>query len=301
MRRDILNLHALRLFTKVAELKSVSKAAQILRISQPAVTIQIRNLEKEVGMILLESKGRGITLTQNGEFLFTQAQRLFDLETNIESKLEQLKCMGIEELQIASTHVPSHFLLPKWLATYKQANPATYIHLKTANSQQVIEELLHYQVDMAFIVKEDGHHPDIDYKFLMNLDYWFIVPYGHPFAKQKVSLAELMQEPFVSREDGSSTKEFLNALCKVHKTPPPKVGLQLDGINESIHAIAAGYGAMLAPSIAASSFMERQQIARVHVKDLNIQRPIYLCTRKNEHNTPSTFNTFIEFINQSIS
>lgn len=64
----------------------------------------------------------------------------------------------------------------------------------------------------------------------------------------------------MSREDGSSTKEFLNALCKVHKIPPPKVGPQLDGINESIHAIAAGYGTMLAPSIAASSFIQRDKL-----------------------------------------
>lgn len=297
----IMNLHALRLFTKVAELNSVSKAAQALMISQPAVTIQIRNLEKELDLTLLESKGRGITLTQNGEFLFKQAQRLFDLELDIENKLEQLKNTGNEELQIASTHVPSHFLLPKWLAKYKQAYPTTNIHIKTANSQQVIEELLHYKADMAFIVKEDGHHPDINYQFLMNLDYWFIVPFGHPLADQKVTLAKLMQQPFVSREDGSSTKEYLNALCKVHKIPPPRVGLQLDGINESIHAIAAGYGTMLAPSIAASSFIQRQQVARVFIKDVDVQRPIYLCTRKNEQNTSSTFNTFINIINDSIS
>ncbi|WP_320940426.1 LysR family transcriptional regulator, partial [Lysinibacillus capsici] len=78
-----MNLHALRLFTKVAELNSVSKAAQTLMISQPAVTIQIRNLEKELGLTLLEAKGRGISLTQNGTFLYKQAQRLFDLETDI--------------------------------------------------------------------------------------------------------------------------------------------------------------------------------------------------------------------------
>ncbi|WP_249664230.1 LysR substrate-binding domain-containing protein, partial [Lysinibacillus sp. D4B1_S16] len=74
--------------------------------------------------------------------------------------------------------------------------------------------------------------------------------YNHALAGQTVSLSELMQQPFVTREDGSSTKEYLNALCKVHKIPPPKVGLQLDGIIESIHAIAAGFGTMIAPSIA---------------------------------------------------
>ncbi|WDV08053.1 LysR family transcriptional regulator [Lysinibacillus irui] len=295
-----MNLHALRLFTKVAELNSVSKAAQALMISQPAVTIQIRNLEKELALTLLESKGRGITLTQNGAFLYKQAQRLFDLEQDIENKIEQLKNTGNEELQIASTHVPSHFLLPKWLAYFKQIYPATNIHLKTANSHQVIEELLHYKVDLAFIVKEDGHHPDINYQFLMNLDYWFIAPYNHPLADQTVSLAELMQQPFVTREDGSSTKEYLNALCKVHKIPPPQVGLQLDGINESIHAIAAGFGTMLAPSIAASSFIQQQQVSRVFIKDIDIQRPIYLCTRKNEQHHSSSFNNFLHIINQSI-
>ncbi|WP_249661836.1 LysR family transcriptional regulator, partial [Lysinibacillus fusiformis] len=86
-----MNLHCLRLFTNVAEHNSVCKAAQTLMISQPAVTIQIRNLEKELGLTLIESKGRGIALTPNGTFLYKQAQRLFDLEIDIEYKIEQLK------------------------------------------------------------------------------------------------------------------------------------------------------------------------------------------------------------------
>ncbi len=111
-----MNLHALRLFTKVAELKSVSKAAQALMISQPAVTIQIRNLEKDLELTLLESKGRGITLTQNGEFLFKQAQRLFDLELDIENKLEQLKkIQGMRNYKLL-LHVPSHFFITEMVS-----------------------------------------------------------------------------------------------------------------------------------------------------------------------------------------
>lgn len=131
---------------RLLSLTACPKQRQALSISQPAVTIQIRNLEKELYLRLLESKGRGITLTQNGTFLFKQAQRLFDLELDIENKVAQLKNTGNEELQIISTHVPSHFLLPKWLAHFKQVHPTAHIHVKTANSQQVIEELLHYKV-----------------------------------------------------------------------------------------------------------------------------------------------------------
>ena len=290
-----MNLHALRLFAKVADLKNVSKAAQTLMISQPAVTIQIRNLEKELGLTLIEAKGRGINLTYNGEFLFKQAKRLFDLEMDIENKLAQLKFSGVEELHIVATYVPAHYLLPNWLAKYKQANPSINIHLKTENSKLAIEQLLHYKADIAFIVKENEHHPDIKYKFLMNLDYWFIVPYGHKLAKKEVSLTELMNEPFILREDGSSTKELLIALCKIHKSPSPKVGLQLNGINESIHAIAAGYGAMLAPSIAVSDFINQNKVERVFVKDIEIQRPIYLCTRKHDQDTPLSLTTFVNF------
>ncbi|WP_409368596.1 LysR family transcriptional regulator [Lysinibacillus sp. 38-6] len=83
-----MNLHALRIFTKVADLGSITAAANDLLLSQPAVTIQIRNLEKELGLKLTESKGRGIQLTEEGRFVYEQGLRLFHLEAQIEDKLK---------------------------------------------------------------------------------------------------------------------------------------------------------------------------------------------------------------------
>ncbi|HHY73616.1 MAG TPA: LysR family transcriptional regulator [Bacillus bacterium] len=291
-----MNLHALRLFTKVAELKSVSKAAGQLMISQPAVTMQIRNLEQELGLKLIEAEGRGISLTSNGEFLFKEAQRLFNLEMNIEQKVKELKSLGIEELHIAATHVPAHYLLPKWIAKYKQMYPDINIEVNTNNSKQVLEDLLQYKINVGFVVQEDGYHEDVDYTLLRNLEYYFIVPYDDELAGEEVGLNDLMKKPFILREDGSSTKELLVALCKIHKSPPPKMGLQLSGINESIQAIAAGYGAMLAPSIAVQEQINRKQIAQVHVKNIDIERPIYLCMRKNEVNLSAYVQAFIDII-----
>lgn len=291
-----MNIHALRLFTKVAELESVSKAANILNISQPAVTIQVRNLEKEVGFTLIESKGRGITLTPNGEFLYKQAKRLFDLESDIENKIAQMKSSGVDDLNISASYLPANFLLPSWLSKYKLTFPSRKINVITENTQQVIKHLLYYKADIAFVIEENEHHPDINYRFLMDLEFCFIVPYNHRFAGKTITFETLMGEPFILREEGSSTKELILALCKLHKTPPPKIGMQLYGLTESIRTIAAGFGVMLAPIIALEDYIQQKQVARVYVEGIDIRRPIYLCTRKNELEVTPSIADLIEII-----
>lgn len=297
----LLNLHALRLFSKVAEYKSVSKAAEDLRISQPAVTIQIRNLEKELGLTLIESKGRGIKLTNSGEFLYLQSQRLFDLERDIEAKVAELKNTGVEKLNIVASYLSADILLPKWISRYLQKNPSIRLHVKTENSNRVIEELLHYKGDIAIVIHEDSHHPDVNYTFLCDLDFWFIVPYGHRLAEKTVPLAELMKETFVLKEEGSSTKELLWALCKLHQAPPPKVGVQMNGLHESIQTVAEGYGIMLAPAIALTDYLNRKQVARVFVKEVEIKRQAYYCTRKFEKEPLPHVSEFIDSLPTSIN
>lgn len=134
-----MNLHALRIFCSVASKKSVTEAAKALLISQPAVTMQIRNLEKETGLMLIVPKGRGIELTEAGEFLFKQAEKLFDMEADIEKKLEQYTKGGPEELRISSTYLPANFLLPSWLAKFKNQFPHVNVKLYSGNSKQVID------------------------------------------------------------------------------------------------------------------------------------------------------------------
>lgn len=204
-----MNLHALRIFTKVAALKSVTKAADALSISQPAVTIQIRNLEKETGLKLIKTEGRGINLTKEGEFLVKRAESLFNMEQDIENKLIQLKDGELQELHISSTSLPANYLLPTWLAKFKLAYPSVKVNLSSGNSYQVVDQLLHYKSDIAFVVKEEWHHPTIQLHHLMDIEFWFIVPTGHKYDGQEVSLHDLMDEPFLVREEGSSTREVL--------------------------------------------------------------------------------------------
>lgn len=294
-----MNLHALRIFVKVAELKSVTKAAEALSISQPAVTVQIRNLEKEIGLKLIESEGRGIKLTQEGEFLIDRAESLFDMEKDIENKLLQLKNGEIQELRIASTYLPANFLLPVWLAKFKIDFPSVKVNLYSGNSNQVVENLLHYKSDIAFVVKEEWNNPDIHLNHLMDIDFWFVVPHGHKYDGREVSLCELMTEPFLIREEGSSTREILFSLCNIYRVSPPNIGLQYHGLNESIRSVIAGYGTMLAPALAVRDYCKRGDLGRVIVKGIDIRRPVYICSRKRDKKLNVNLKRFIDYVKSS--
>lgn len=291
-----MNLHALRIFTKVAAMKSVTKAAEALSISQPAVTVQIRNLEKETGLKLIETEGRGIKLTKEGAFLVVHAESLFDMEKAIENKLIQLKHGELQELRIASTYLPANYLLPGCLAKFKNDFPSVKVNLYCGNSNEVIENLLHFKSDIAFVVKEEWNNPDIKRDHLMDIDFWFIVPKGHKYDGKEVSLREIMSEPFLLREEGSSTREILFSLCKIHNVPIPNVGLQFHGLNESIRSVIAGYGTMLAPAPAVKDYLKRKEVGRVLVKDVEIRRPVYICSRKGDKQMTTPLNQFINFV-----
>ena len=293
-----MNIHALRIFTAVASIKSVTEAAEILSISQPAVTMQIRNLERETGLKLIEANGRGMKLTHAGKFLFKQAEYLFDMEKNLEHKLEQFKNGELEDLRIASTYLPANFLLPLGLAQFKNETPFVNVKIYSGNSTETLERLIHYKADAAFVVKEAWQQPELNLIHLMDLDFWFIVPTGHKYAGKEVLLSDLVQEPFLLREEGSSTREILFALCKVHGVANPKIGVQFHGLNESIHAVIAGYGTMLAPSLAVAEHLQRNEVGRVRVKGIKIKRPVYFCSRKTDKERSPHITKILAIIQQ---
>ncbi|MFV5338468.1 LysR family transcriptional regulator, partial [Bacillus paralicheniformis] len=146
-----MNLHALRLFYSVAETGSVTQAAKQLNISQPAVTSQIKKLEREIDCTLFVPKGRGILLTQSGAELAKQAKRLFSLEKEIELYVEQLREGSIGKLRIAATFLPANYLLPRWLSRYKKLYPGTDVEISTINYQKAIDQLVNYEADIGFI------------------------------------------------------------------------------------------------------------------------------------------------------
>ncbi|WP_199619476.1 LysR family transcriptional regulator [Paenibacillus alkalitolerans] len=280
-----MNLHTLRVFFEVANHQSVTAASASLAISQPSVTAQIRKLEKETGLKVIEPHGRGIRLTEAGEMIYAHAQRLFAMERELEMKLKDFREGKTGTLRITSTGLPANMFLPKWVASFKKQNPQVDIILNVVNSMEANRRLLQYEADFAFIAGISKHQ-DINYEKLFDDELWFIVPKGHRFDSQVATLEEMMAEPFFMREEGSSIREQLLALCRIHDISPPRRALQYNGMNLSIKTVQEGYGAMLVPALAVKSMVENGELGRVFIEGIDIKRPIYFCTRKDDLLSP---------------
>jgi DNA-binding transcriptional LysR family regulator len=155
-----MNLHTLRIFTNVAKLGSITEAANLLHISQPAVTAQIRKLEREIGVKLITGKGRGIQLTSEGEFLYEQGLRLFHLEEQIDEKLK-IFLEKTEKVQIASNYIAMNYILPPIIAGYKLENPDVDVYVSLGNVVSVERRLLNYESDLGFVVQSNIGHEDL--------------------------------------------------------------------------------------------------------------------------------------------
>ncbi|MET3289069.1 UNVERIFIED_CONTAM: DNA-binding transcriptional LysR family regulator [Brevibacillus sp. OAP136] len=290
-----MNLHALRVFFEVANRKSVTGAAIDLAISQPSVTAQIRKLENEIGVKVLEPNGRGIRLTEAGELIYLHAQRMFAMEKELERKLDDFRKGKIGTLRIASTGLPANVLLPKWVATFKKENPDVDIIITVVNSSEANRQLLHYEADLA-IIAGISKHPDIYYEKLFDDELWFIVPKGHRLDSKKTTLDEMMEEPFFMREEGSSIREQLLALCRIHDLSPPKMTLRYNGMNMSMKTIQEGYGAMLVPALVVKDMVEKGEIGRVFIEGIDLKRPIYFCSRKDDDLSSPVTQSFYEVV-----
>jgi len=289
-----MNLHALRIFTKVADLGSITAAANELLLSQPAVTIQIRNLEKELGMKLTKSKGRGIQLTEEGRFVYEQGLRLFHLEAQIEDKLK-LFIAKEERIHIATSYIPINYVLPEYIANYKLMNPNVEFFVSLGNVKSVEDKVRRYEADFGFVVQSNIGHEELYFEKLMEVEFVFVAHPSHPLANQIVSLSALSQEELIYREKGSSTRDLLEAVFYAQNCPLPKIGLQMQGLFESLKAVEAGYGIVLVPLLSVTNSIETNRLAPIFIKNVEIKQSLFICTRKSELTNPDFVSYLQEY------
>jgi len=195
-------LRQLQVFEKVANHLNYSRAAEELYLSQPAVSMQIKQLETSIGLPLFEQMGKKVFLTEAGRELFHYARSIAQQLAEMEAVFDEMKGLGKGKFTLSVVNTANYFT-PKLLARFCQRHPSINVILQVANRDAVLKQLADNSTDLAIL----GQPPDgLDLSAELFLDNPLVViaPPGHPLAKLKrVQFARLAEETFLSRE-----KEF---------------------------------------------------------------------------------------------
>ena len=277
-----LNFHHLAIFYTVARLGSFSKASEEMYISQPSVSLQIRELERYYGAPLFHRQSRKIRLTDVGEVVFGYAQRIFNAAQEMGRSVESLKELMMGRLALGASSTPGEYLLPVLLGRYKQRYPEVEVDLRISNTASVAKEVLAYEIDLGLVGDRVEENSLVCQSFYTDQLVVFVWP-QHPFAPLgKVGVEALADQAFIMREPGSATRRIAEARLAelgVHV----RVAMQL-GSNEAVkRAVAAGLGIGILSRLALEVEASAGYLTPVEVEGLECHRDFYLLYHPNRY------------------
>lgn len=289
-----MNLNHLAIFQAVAASGSVSGGARQLHISQSAVSKQLAEFERALGVLLLDRLPRGVRPTEAGRLLLGYANRLFAIEAEAVQALGDLQRLARGRLAIGASRTIGAYLLPEILAAFGRRHPGVDLSLQVENTQAIESKLLAGEIDIGFaegIVSSE----QLDYQVFAQDELVLIAAPRHPAAaRDPLPLAALAEYPLLMHEPGSGTRAVTErALAGKNLRLRPAMTL---ASSEAIKQMVATGGALAflsAQSIRTE--LKAGMLVVVPVKGLRIQRPLYRVELKSAWHSPA-LEAFLGFL-----
>jgi len=290
-----MTLDQLRTFRAAAQLKSFTRAAERLHLTQPAVSAQIVALEKEFRVKLFDRIGKTVVLTEAGQIMLTSAEGILGHIQTMQQAFEDLAGLGRGQIRIGASNVVGIYLLPEILGRFKKKYPPIDLMLEINYARHIIDQVLANRVDLG-IVGEGAPLTDerLSVKRFAQDEFVVIAPKQHAWAKrQTIAPAELAKQPFVITERGSATQESGFRLLEAQGVKL-NVMMELGNIEGVKKAVEAGLGISIVSRCAILKEVEANRLKALPLSGLALQRNLSFVWRKGKHFSRAT-HTFIDF------
>jgi DNA-binding transcriptional LysR family regulator len=288
-------------FCAVVDHESFSLAAEQLGVTQPAVSLQIRSLEKRLGRRLLDRSGRRVEPTEAGLRLYRSAQRMLALEQQlVEEVADASEGELAGTLQIGASTGPGGSVVPLLLCEFQRANPSVRVSLTVSDTQTIVDQVAEREL-AAGIVGAARRHRGVTFEPLFRDQVVLACPPGHRFAGRTITLDELQAEPPVVMQEGAGVRLVIDDALRAAglRERHPEVKLEL-GLQESVKsAVAAGYGITFISRSAIEAELSTGAIATARVEGLEPAREISLATATGR-TMPRTPAAFLEFARERL-
>src|SRR6266545_2031181 len=193
-------------FCAVVERKSFSQAAERLGVTQPAVSLQVRSLEKRLGRTLLDRSGRRVEPTEAGLVLYRKAQRILQLEYQLDEELAREESGELHgTLAIGASTGPGGHLLPLLLCEFQREHPELSVSLTISDTDHVIEQVAERELELG-VVGALRRHRSLEFEPLARDEIVLAVPPGHPFAGKEVAVERLREERHIVMQEGAGVR-----------------------------------------------------------------------------------------------
>ncbi len=265
-------------FCTVVERRSFSQAADRLGVTQPAVSLQVRSLEKRLGIQLLDRSGRRVEPTEAGWRLYRGAQRLLALEEQLVDEVVADSDGELGgDLRIGASTGPAAIAVPLLLCEFQRANPGVHVLLEVHDTQTVVERVAERQLELG-IVGAARRHRGVRFEPFLSDEVILACPAGHAFAGRTIPLDELREESLVVMQEGAGVRQIVEDELRGLGVRLRDLDVRLElGLQESVRsAVVAGFGVAFISRTAVESELAAGQLAEARVEGIDARRQISL-------------------------
>ncbi|WP_420705339.1 MULTISPECIES: LysR substrate-binding domain-containing protein [unclassified Streptomyces] len=269
------DLESLRLLVLVAELESLGRAAERLRISQPSASRRLTTLERGLGLVLVDRTRRGSRLTLAGQVVAGHARRVLDELDDLLAGAGKLRDRREAELRVAASLTIAEYLLPGWISELRARRPELYIGLQVTNSARVPELVESGEADVGFI---EGPRLSrvMSTRQVAEDRLVVVVDPGHPWARRREPLTarELSRTPLVLRESGSGTRQTLDRALHLAGCERARALVELGSTTAVRGTVIAGSGPAVLSELAVRRDLDEGLLVGVEVTGVDLTRDL---------------------------
>lgn len=287
----------MKIFCKVVELKSFSKAGKTVRLSQPTVSSHIKDLEDYFGCRLIDRLSKEAVATKAGELLYSYARKILTFSDETEAAMAEFNGKIKGRLLIGGSTIPGVYLLPRIIGAFTGQYPEVTISLIVEDTEKIIEGVLSGNLEMGVVGAESSAKRIFQEKLIED-ELRLIVPHNHPWSQRKaIPLNLLVSEPFIVRESGSGTLASiqLNLAREGYTIEDLKIAAELGSTEAVRQGIKNKVGISILSTLAVSEDLKFGSLKAIAIKGLKLKRSFYLTRDKYRSLSPLS-RVFIEFL-----
>ena len=291
-----LNFHQLFIFQMVANQLSFSRAAEALEITQPAVSIQVQELEKFLGVTLFHRRPRGLRITEAGGAVLACSVQIFALSKKLMETVQEMEDLQSGHLVLGASTTPGEYVLPLVVGRFRQIYPGIHVELVIGNTRTIIQRILDRDMDLGMVGEGvEEHSSELEMVDFQEDEIVLVAAPNHPAANLgQLTPGQVVDLGLVAREEGSATRRWAESHFQ-ELGVVPRIAIEL-GSNQAVkQAAAAGGGIGIISRLGITAELRAGMLTVLDVEGWDCRRTLTLIQPRDRYLSPSQ-RAFREFL-----